>query len=62
VWEEHQRAEMGAAVELVLETTSDRLLPRDVEPVHDMAWRVRLALAGEELEAYFDASGETRSI
>jgi uncharacterized membrane protein len=60
--DEHQRAEIERQVELVLETTSDRLLPRDVEPVRDMARRVRLALAGEELKAYLDRSRETRSI
>jgi uncharacterized membrane protein len=57
-----QRDELERQLDLVLQQTSDDLLPDDLAAVHDLAHRVRLALAGDVDTAYRDRAGETRSI
>ena len=59
---DEQRDEIERQLDLVLQQSSDDLLSYDLDPVRDMAHRVRLALAGDLDDAYRDRAGETRSI
>lgn len=59
--DEHQKNEVRRTVETVLATIDPSMLDRDAAGVHDMARRVRCALAGDLYGAYADEAGETRS-
>jgi uncharacterized membrane protein len=60
--DEKQREQIAGQAGLVVEAAAASLLPSEHESVRDMERRVRAALEGDDLAAYLDRAGETRSI
>ena len=57
-----QQDEVVRQVTLIEAEVPNEVVPEDAQAVHDMAQRVRLALAGDVLAAFRDRAGETHSI
>lgn len=60
--DEEQRHEVRRQVRRIVEHLPDELSKEEVAPVHELAERVERALNGDLRGAYFDRSGETRSL
>ncbi len=60
--DDDQRAQVADQTDLIVAELSSSLLKYDVDQGEDMAQRVRQALNSETRLAYWDRSGETRSI
>lgn len=60
--DDHQRREVVESANRIADQIPDAVAPHDAEAVRDLLARVRAAAGGDEVAAYADRSGETRSI